>query len=54
MRASFILTLLAMLAIGASASPTPLRPDAAAVAEQAGSAAQQRPHVYSRRPRAHP
>ncbi|KAF9810227.1 hypothetical protein IEO21_07069 [Rhodonia placenta] len=51
MRFATILSLLAVLAIGVSASPAPIRP---AGRDVDAAASPQRPHVYSRRPRAHP
>ena len=67
MRATYLLSLLALLVLGAHASPTPIHPDLASAPEPAlGSAPQlqviepavvapqQRTHVYTRRPRAHP
>ena len=52
MRAFLTVCILAILALGASASPTPIRPDENVAANDAASSP--RTHVYSRRPRAHP
>ena len=51
-RAFFFCIIAAILALGASASPTPIRPEEDAVGSDAASSP--RIHVYSRRPRAHP
>ncbi|OCH85296.1 hypothetical protein OBBRIDRAFT_839065 [Obba rivulosa] len=67
MRTSYILSLLALLVVSASAAPTPALPDLAVapeplldsapqlhIADPVVVAPQQRAHVYTRRPRAHP
>ncbi|KZT64226.1 hypothetical protein DAEQUDRAFT_732894 [Daedalea quercina L-15889] len=52
MRAFTLICFLAVFALGASASPAPVRPEAAAANDAVLHP--QRVHVYARRPRAHP